>query len=79
MAECCAREQRFLIAWDRPTVFTNTRYKTQLDLTEHTAIKTRNPSDSAPTCSLYTRYPIVARALGLVRRASKGILHTNMQ
>ena len=32
---------------------------------------------------LYTRYPIVARALGLVqplgrvRRASKGILHTN--
>ena len=32
--------------------------------------------------TLYTRYPIVARALGLaalgrVRRASKGILHTN--
>ena len=32
---------------------------------------------------LYTRYPIVARALGLyalgrVRRASKGILHTNV-
>ena len=26
--------------------------------------------------SLYTRYPIVARALGRVRRASKGILHT---
>ena len=26
---------------------------------------------------LYTRYPIVARALGRVRRASKGILHTN--
>ena len=25
---------------------------------------------------LYTRYPIVARALGRVRRASKGILHT---
>ena len=25
---------------------------------------------------LYTRYPIVARALGLARRASKGILHT---
>ena len=36
---------------------------------------------------LYTRYPIVARALGLaavqplvrVRRASKGILHTNLR
>ena len=27
--------------------------------------------------ALYTRYPIVARALGRVRRASKGILHTN--
>ena len=39
------------------------------------------------TLTLYTRYPIVARALGLaaavqplgrVRRASKGILHTNI-
>ena len=43
------------IAWDRTTILTTTRYKTQLDLTEHTAIKTRNPSlnrtDSAPTCS----------------------------
>ena len=31
--------------------------------------------------SLYTRYPIVARALGLgrVRRASKGILHTRYE
>ena len=28
---------------------------------------------------LYTRYPIVARALGRVRRASKGILHTSPQ
>ena len=41
--------------WDRTTILTTTRYKTQLDLTEHTAIKTRNPSlnrtDSAPTCS----------------------------
>ena len=26
--------------------------------------------------ALYTRYPIVARALGLAARASKGILHT---
>ena len=43
------------IAWDRTTILTTTRYKTQLDLTEHTAIKTRNPSlnriDIAPTCS----------------------------
>ena len=43
------------IAWDRTTILTTTRYKTQLDLTEHTAIKTKNPSlnraDSAPTCS----------------------------
>ena len=43
------------IAWDRTTILTTTRYKTQLDLTEHTAIKSRNPSlnrtDSAPTCS----------------------------
>ena len=43
------------IAWDRTTILTTTRYKTQLDLTEHTAIKTRKPSlsrtDSAPTCS----------------------------
>ena len=43
------------IAWDRTTILTTTRYKTQLDLTEHTAMKTRNPSlnrtDSAPTCS----------------------------
>ena len=43
------------IAWDRTTILTTTRYKTQLDLTEHTAIKTRNPllnrTDSAPTCS----------------------------
>ena len=35
------------------------------------------------TGRLYTRYPIVARALGLglgrVRRASKGILHTNWE
>ena len=36
-------------------------------------------------CALYTRYPIVARALGLAvafrpsARASKGILHTNMR
>ena len=27
---------------------------------------------------LYTRYPIVVRALGRVCRASKGILHTNI-
>ena len=43
------------IACDRTIILTTTRYKTQLDLTEHTAIKTRNPSlnrtDSAPTCS----------------------------
>ena len=43
------------IAWDRTTILTTTRYKTQLDLTEHTAIKTSNPSlnrtGSAPTCS----------------------------
>ena len=43
------------IAWDRTTILTTTRYKTQLDLTEHTSIQTRNPSlnrtDSAPTCS----------------------------
>ena len=43
------------IAWDRTTILTTAVYKTQLDLTEHTAIKTRNPSlnrtDSAPTCS----------------------------
>ena len=43
------------IAWDRTAILTTTRYKTQLDLTEHTAIKTRNPSlnrtYSAPTCS----------------------------
>ena len=43
------------IAWDRTTILTTTIYKKQLDLTEHTAIKTRNPSlnrtDSAPTCS----------------------------
>ena len=43
------------IAWDRTTILTTTRYKTQLDLTEHRAIKTRNPSlnrtDSAHTCS----------------------------
>ena len=31
-------------AWDRTTILTTTRYKTQLDLTEHTAIKTINPS-----------------------------------
>ena len=41
------------IAWDRTTILATTRYKTQLDLTEHTAIKIRNPSlnctDSAPT------------------------------
>ena len=34
------------------------------------------PYRRAPCLSLYTRYPIVARALGRVRRASKGILHT---
>ena len=43
------------IAWDKTTILTTTRYKTQLDLTEHTAIKTRNPSlnrtGSAPKCS----------------------------
>ena len=42
------------IAWERTTILTTTRYKTQLDLTEHAAIKIRNPSlnrtDSAPTC-----------------------------
>ena len=50
-----SRTTRHKIAWDRTTILTTTRYKTQLDLTEHTAIKTRNPSlnrtDSAPTCS----------------------------
>ena len=50
------------IAWDRTTILTTTRYKTQLDLTEHTAIITRNPSlnrtDSAPTSSkLWTIIP----------------------
>ena len=35
----------------------------------------QNPN-SDPNPTLYTRYPIVARALGRVRRASKGILHT---
>ena len=40
----------------------------------------RNPHSSAHIAFLYTRYPIVARRawpLGRVRRASKGILHTN--
>ena len=50
------------IAWDRATILTTTRYKTQLDLTDHTTIKTRNPSlnrtDSAPTCSKFW-YPII--------------------
>ena len=32
------------IAWDRTTILTTARYKTQLGLTEHTAIKTINPS-----------------------------------
>ena len=40
------------ISCDRTTILTTTRYKTQLDLTEHTAIKTRDPllnrTDSAP-------------------------------
>ena len=43
------------IDWDRTTILTTTRCKTQLDLTEHIAIKTRDPSlnstDSAPKCS----------------------------
>ena len=40
------------IAWDRTTILITSRYKTKFDLTQHTAIKTRDPSlnrtDSAP-------------------------------
>ena len=42
------------IALDRTTILTTTRYKTQLDLTEHTLkqeISSLNRTDSAPTCS----------------------------
>ena len=31
------------IVWGRTTILTTTRYETQLDLTEHTAIRTRDP------------------------------------
>ena len=30
--------------WDRTTILTTTRYKTQLDLTDYAAMKTRDPS-----------------------------------
>ena len=64
------------------TVLTTTRYKTQLDLTEHTAIRTRNPSlnrtDSAPTCSKLCIIPKIActikpRPAGIVSQHRKGL------
>ena len=42
------------------------------------AMRTILPKGKETQWDLYTRYPIVARALGRVRRASKGILHTTM-
>ena len=40
------------VAWDRTTILTTTRYKRQLDLAEHAAIKTKDPklnrTNSAP-------------------------------
>ena len=50
-----SRSNGHKIAWDRTKILTTIRYETQLDLTEHTAIKTRDPSlnrtDSAPKSS----------------------------
>ena len=50
-----ALTNRHTPAWDRTTILTSTRCRSQLDLTEHAAIKLRKPTinrvRSAPLCS----------------------------
>ena len=50
-----ARTTGHTLAWDRTTILTTTKHASQLDLTEHAAIKMRDPiinrTNSVPTCS----------------------------
>ena len=64
------------IAWNRTTVLTSTRTRSQLDLTEHAAIQTRKPPinrvDRAPKCT-HLWNPILPKIASTFHPSTAGI------
>ncbi len=64
------------VAWDRTTILTTTQYASQLDLTEHAAIKMRDPilnrTSSVSTCSSQWD-PVLPKIVKSFRPRSAGI------
>ena len=71
-----ARTTGHTLAWDRTTILTTTKYASQLDLTEHAAIKMRDPiinrTNSVPTCSSQWD-PVLPKIVKSFRPRSAGI------
>ena len=71
-----ARTTGHTLAWDRTTILTTTKHTSQLDLTEHAAIKMRDPiinrTNSVPLCSSQWD-PVLPKIVKSFRPRSAGI------